>query len=225
MPLLDHPKNVDDLSADKGFQWKFHCDICGSGYDTTFIPSKSQASVRRLGFLSSGLSAIGSATSSFTTGSGLYGAGQAASAAGQFKGMSAQWHVEHDKAFQQAVNEAQGHFKKCPKCKSYVCADDWNDEAGLCTTDAPSLAAETQATKAQVRVAQMQEHVKSQTLYDGDTSDRATLCPTCGKPSGSGKFCQNCGATLGYKECAKCHHQNPPTVSFCGECGTKLQPS
>jgi hypothetical protein len=222
MALLDHPRNVDDLSVDKGFQWKFHCDLCGGGYDTTFIPSKSQASSRRLGFLSSGLSAMGSLTSNVTHAGGMYGASQMASAGSQFQGMSAEWHVEHDRAFQQAVNETKVHFKNCPKCKSYVCADDWNDEAGLCTRDAPSLAAETQATKAQVRVEQMQAQLKTEKLYDGDSSDRATICPTCGKPSGAGKFCQNCGAALGYKECGKCHHQNPPTVSFCGECGTKL---
>ncbi len=224
MALLDHPKNVDDLSGDKGFQWTFHCDLCGSGYDTTFIPSKSQASSRRLGFLSSGLSSLGSMTSSLTGGasSGLYGAGQAAGAASQFKGMSAEWHREHDNAFQQAVNEAKTHFTKCPKCRSYVCADEWNDEAGLCTKDAPSLTSEMQAAKAQTRVEQMQQAVKQQPLFDGNTADRATLCPTCGKPSGSGKFCQNCGGALGFKQCAKCQHQNPPTVSFCGECGNRL---
>jgi hypothetical protein len=218
MPLLEYPKNVDDLSGDKGFQWRFHCDLCGSGYDTTFIPSKSQSSARKLGFLSGGLSALGSVTGS----SGVYGASTAASSASQFKGMSADWHREHDNAFQQAVNETKTHFKKCPRCKSYVCADDWNDEAGLCTRDAPSLAAEMQAQKAQTRVEQMQAQVKSQSQFDGDTSDRATLCPTCGKPSGTGKFCQNCGAPLGFKVCPKCQHPNPPTVNFCGECGSKL---
>ena len=157
-----------------------------------------------------------------STSSGFWGASQGANAAAQFRGMSAAWHTEHDNAFQQAVNEAKVHFKRCPRCKKYVCPDDWNDEAGLCTTDAPSLAAETQATKAQVRVEQMQSAVKSQQLYDGDSSDRSTICPTCGKPSGTGKFCQNCGQPLGYRVCPKCQHQNPPTVNFCGECGTKL---
>jgi hypothetical protein len=218
MALLDAPKNVDDMSGEKGFQWNFHCDLCGSGYTTAFIPSKSANSARRFGFLSSGLNAIGSLTGS----SEVYGASTAATGAQQFKNMSAEWHREHDTAFQQAVNEAKVHFKKCPKCKLYVCAEDWNDEAGLCTTDAPSLAAEMQATKAQVRVEQMQATVKSQTLFSGDTSDQATICPTCGKPSGTGKFCQNCGAPLGYRVCAKCNHPNPPTVNFCGECGNKL---
>jgi predicted nucleic acid binding AN1-type Zn finger protein len=224
MALLEHPKNVDDLSNDKGFQWTFHCDVCGSGYDTTFIASKSAASSRRFGFLSSGISAIGSAASSVgsNVSSGLGGASQAAGATSQFRGMSADWHKEHDNAFVQAVNEAKVHFKRCPKCKNYVCADDWNEEAGLCTTDAPSLTAEMQATKAQGRVEQMQTAVKAQPQFDGDTTDRSTICPACGKPSGVGKFCNNCGQPLGLRVCPKCQHQNPTTVSFCGECGTKL---
>jgi len=218
MALLDHPKNVQDLSAEKGFQWNFHCDVCGSGFTTSFIPSKSQNKARALGFLGRGLAIAGSVTGQ----SGLYGAGQAADSYGQFKHMSADWHKEHDGAFEQAVNEAKGHFKKCPKCKRYVCEEDWNSEAGLCTTDAPSLTTELQATKAQTRVDQMREHVKTQTLYDGDTTDRSTVCATCGKPAGSGKFCQNCGASLGFKTCPKCNHQNAVAAGFCNECGTKL---
>ncbi|HXW67059.1 MAG TPA: zinc ribbon domain-containing protein [Thermoplasmata archaeon] len=220
MALLEYPRNVDDLSGDKGFQWRFHCDLCGSGYDSTFIPSKSQASSRRLGFLSGGLSAISGMAGS--GGSGLSSASSMAGTASQFRGMSADWHKEHDNAFQQAVNEAKPHFQKCPRCNQLVCSADWNNEAGLCTHDAPSLAAETQAAKAQVRVEQMQAQVRSQSQFDGDTSDRSTICPKCGKPSGAGKFCNNCGAPLGFRECPSCHHQNPPTVNFCGDCGAKL---
>lgn len=218
MPLLDHPKNVDDLSGDKGFQWKFHCDICGNGFDTSFIPSRSANKTRKLGFLSSGLSAVGG----FSGSSGLYGASQAAGGAQQYSSMSADWHKEHDNAFLQAVNEAKVHFQKCPKCKSFVCADDWNGQAGLCTTDAPSMAAELQAAKAQAAVEQMKTQVAAQPQFDGDTSNKMTVCPKCGKPSGSEKFCQNCGNPLGFKECPSCHHKNPSTISFCGECGTRL---
>lgn len=216
--LLEHPRNVQDLSGEKGFQWKFDCDIGGEGFTTSFIPSRSGATARKLGFLGRGLEAAGSIAGT----SSLYGIGHAADSAGQFQSMSAAWHKEHDAAFQQAVNEAKVHFRKCPRCKLYVCEEDWNDEAGLCTNDAPSLVTETQAAKAQVRVEQMREHVQSQTLYDGDMTDRATVCPTCGKPSGSGKFCQNCGASLAFKECSNCHHKNPTNVNFCGECGSKL---
>lgn len=218
MALLDHPKNVQDLSGEKGFHWRFDCDICGSGFTTSFTPSKSASQARKLDLFGRGASVLGSMTGK----TALYGAGQAAHAGSQFQSMSAAWHKEHDGAFQQAVNEARVYFKKCPRCKLYVCEEDWNDEAGLCTRDAPSLAAEMQATKAQVRVEQMQTHVRSQTLFTGETEDQATLCPTCGKPSGVGKFCLNCGASLAFRECPNCHHKNPQNVSFCGECGTKL---
>ena len=159
---------------------------------------------------------------SVTGKSALWGAGRAADAAGQYQNMSAEWHKEHDNAFLQAVNEASSHFKKCPKCKLYVCEEDWNTEAGLCTNDAPSLVTELQAAKAQTRVEQMREHVKGHALYDGDTTDKMTVCPTCGKPAGAGKFCNNCGASLAFQECSSCHHKNPMNVPFCGECGKKL---
>jgi len=222
MALLDHPKNVHDKSGEKGFQWGFDCDVCGSGFTTSFIPSKSANKARVLGFLGGGARTLGGGLIGGTGGRVLDGAGGMASEAGRFQNMSADWHKEHDGAFLQAVNEAKTHFQKCPKCKRYVCAEDWNSEAGLCTADAPSLTTELQAAKAQTRVDQMREHVKTQTLYDGDTSDRMTLCPTCGKPAGAGKFCQNCGGSLSFKTCTKCNHQNAMTAGFCAECGTKL---
>lgn len=218
MALLDHPKNVRDESGEKGFQWTFDCDVCGSGFTTAFIPSKSQSKAKKLGFLGRGASVLSGMTGS----SALGGLGGAAQAAEHFQNMSADWHKEHDGAFSQAVNEARIHFKKCPRCKRYVCEEDWNDEAGLCTQDAPSFTAEFQAAQASTKVEQMQAHMKTQTLYGGEMEQLATVCPTCGKSSGSGKFCQNCGAALGYRECQNCHHRNPPTVNFCGECGQKL---
>jgi len=218
MALLDHPKNVQDMSAEKGFQWTFACDLCGNGFTTTFIPSASAAKSRKMGFLGRGAQVLGSVTGQNV----LWGAGDAANTAADFSQMSPAWHQEHDTAFTQAVNEAKVHFKKCPRCKRYVDEDDWNDEAGLCIEDAPSLEIELQAARAQARIEQMQEQVKSEKLYTPETEERATLCPTCGEPSGSGKFCQNCGAALGDRVCPNCSHPNPPSVKFCGECGTKL---
>jgi len=46
--------------------------------------------------------------------------------------------------------------------------------------------------------------------------------PVCGKPAGVGKFCINCGATLGMIICQKCGAKNPVGTRFCGECGNKL---
>src|SRR2546428_13692743 len=105
MALLDHPKDVEDLSGEKGFQWKFHSDICSNGFDTTFVSSRSAASTRRLGFLGRGLEIAGGMAAS----SALWGAGQAADAAGRFRNMFAEWHNEHDNGVTHGVNEAKGH--------------------------------------------------------------------------------------------------------------------
>ncbi len=40
MALIAFTKNHDDLSTDMGYQFKFHCDKCGNGYMSSFIPSK-----------------------------------------------------------------------------------------------------------------------------------------------------------------------------------------
>ena len=218
MVLLDYPKNVQDRSTEKGFQWTFACEVCGNGFTTTFAPSASAAKARKMGFLGRGAQVLGSVTGQ----SALWGAGDAATTVSDYSQMSPDWHKEHDAAFTQAVNESKGHFKKCPKCKRFVDEDDWNGEAGLCTEDAPDLATEMQAAMAQARIEQMQEHVRAQKLYTGEAVEPAARCSTCGEPPGSGKFCQNCGAPLGPRECPNCHHPNAPTVKFCGECGTKL---
>jgi len=39
MPLIQFVRNYDDLSTDRGFQFKFYCDRCGNGYETTFQSS------------------------------------------------------------------------------------------------------------------------------------------------------------------------------------------
>ena len=89
--LLEHPQNVDDVSGGRGFQWRFHCDLCNSGYDTSFISSKSGACSRRLHFLTGALSTLGGMTGELTgnASGGLYGSSQAVGPASQFRGMSA----------------------------------------------------------------------------------------------------------------------------------------
>ncbi|MDR1815293.1 MAG: zinc-ribbon domain-containing protein, partial [Clostridiales Family XIII bacterium] len=41
-------------------------------------------------------------------------------------------------------------------------------------------------------------------------------------PAGTGKFCNNCGASLDLVECPKCGAKNAQTVKFCNNCGTPL---
>ena len=39
MALIQFVQNYQDLSTDRGFQFKFHCDKCGNGYMTRFQTS------------------------------------------------------------------------------------------------------------------------------------------------------------------------------------------
>ena len=36
MPMIQFVNNYDDLSTDRGFQFKFHCDKCGNGFMSRF---------------------------------------------------------------------------------------------------------------------------------------------------------------------------------------------
>ena len=137
--------------------------------------------------------------------------------------MSPEWHKEHEAAFEVAQNEAKEHFYRCPKCKHWVCENDWNEQEGLCVECAPRMNVEVAAAKAQKMVEDIQEKAAETTVFNGQIESKQTLCPQCGKPAGEGKFCNNCGASLNMAKCPKCGAQNSAASSFCGECGTKVQ--
>ena len=40
MPTVEFTGNYEDLSTDRGYQFKFYCEKCGNGYMSTFKSSK-----------------------------------------------------------------------------------------------------------------------------------------------------------------------------------------
>jgi hypothetical protein len=210
--LQSFTRNYEDKSTEEGFQFVFKCDICGDGYESAFVASNAS---KKKGFFNK-VSQFGGMVSNKAYLAGALG-GQAY--------QTPEWNKERETAFQQASNEAMTHFHRCPRCHKYVCDQDWNEEAGgICTDDAPKMASELSAAKAQASSGQVWawKEQQSQIPYTGDMSARQTVCPNCGKTSGSGKFCNNCGAPLGMKKCPSCGTENNPSVNFCGNCGTKL---
>ncbi len=192
MPFTPFTRNYVDNSVESGFQFTFFCDRCRSEYKSNFTPSKSS---KKAGFLK-GLGRAAAIGSSVLGRSGGYNVEQGTTVmAGRFQQMSSAWHQEHEEAFKLAQNEVMGHFHKCPKCAKWVDDSCWNDRVGLCIDDA-----QREAT----------------------TTATAATCWKCGKPAGSGKFCNNCGASLSMVGCPKCGAQNAPGTSFCGNCGNKL---
>jgi rubrerythrin len=210
MPLQSFTRNYEDNSTEQGFQFTFKCDVCGDGYKSAFIGSRAQ---KKRGFFNK-VSEFGSVVSS-----NAYLAGALGGSAYQ----TPEWNREREQAFQQASNEAMSHFHRCPRCYKYVCDLDWNDEVGgLCIQDAPKVSGEIGAARAQTEKDQIWDKAKATQLYTGDLKVTQTVCPSCGKVSGSGKFCNNCGAPLGMKKCPSCGADNEQSVNFCGGCGTKL---
>ena len=53
MALIQFVRNYDDLSSERGFQFKFHCDKCGNGFMTQFETSTVGMAESVLGVASS----------------------------------------------------------------------------------------------------------------------------------------------------------------------------
>jgi hypothetical protein len=211
--------NYDDLSTDAGFQFTFKCDACGEGYKTSFTESKTYKKSRFFHNLGN----IAGSAASMIGQSGLGNAVNRGSSvmSEKFQGMSPEWHKEHEMAFASAQNEAKVHFHRCPKCKQLVCDNDWNEESSLCVGCAPRESVEVAAARASKMAQDIQAKAATTQVFKGEINARQALCPKCGKPAGEGKFCSNCGESLGMRKCSRCGAGNS-SGTFCSECGNKL---
>ena len=121
MAMIQFVHNYEDLSTDRGYQFKFYCDKCGNGH-----MSRYQASVT--GTAGSLLRAAGN-----MFGGWLNSAGNSAYELQRAVGGKA-----HDEALQNAVAEGKEHFHQCSRCGRWVCPEVcWNAAAGQCEECAP----------------------------------------------------------------------------------------
>jgi hypothetical protein len=220
MAMQAFTDNYEDNSTEEGFQFTFFCNLCNEGFKSSFIPSKSHKKGR---FFSGLGQAISVGASLFGQDNIGYDVERGADIIGQrFEGMSAEWHKEHEEAFKVAQNEVKGYFHRCPKCRQWVCDNDWNEQEGLCVECSPRVNVEIAAAKGQKMVKDIEAKAENTQVFSGDIESKQTLCPNCGKPAGQGKFCNNCGAPLAMIKCSRCGAQNQTGSRFCGECGNKL---
>ena len=204
--IIQFVKNYQDLSTDRGYQFKFFCDHCGNGYMSTF-----QTSV--LG-MASGL--LGAASSVF---GGVFGQ----ASRGAYEVQRAIGGKPHDDALRAAVAEIKGKFKQCGRCGKWVCPEVcWNERRGLCIACAPDLAQETAAAQAEAARSQIVEKAQH-TSYVEDVDmkvEAIAACPSCNARVGAAKFCPECGQPMNAKaKCAKCGAELAAAVKFCPECG------
>lgn len=215
-------RNYQDNSTEAGFQFTFYCDICNDGFRSSFIESETYKKNQFFRGLGRGASTLGSLFGGKISQIG-YGADRATDILSErFENRSPEWQKEHEQAFLRARNEAAQHFHRCPSCNQYVCDHCWNEDEGLCTECAPRQEIYVARARAEAMKRNIDEAGQTATVWKGEIESKTTICPVCGKPAGSGKFCNNCGASMALKVCPNCGAKNSQNVKFCGECGSPL---
>jgi hypothetical protein len=216
-------RNYQDNSTDAGFQFTFYCDICQDGYKSSFIESTTYKQKGLLRGIGEGASILGSLVGGRASRLG-YGADRASDVLGErFQGKSPEWQKEHEQAFERTQNEAKQHFHRCPACNKYVCDHCHNEDEGMCVNCAPRQEIAVARARAEAMKRNIDAAGQSATVWQGEIESKTTMCPQCGKPAGAGKFCNNCGASMELKTCARCGAKNQQTVRFCNNCGENLE--
>ena len=228
MAMIQFVNNYEDLSTDRGYQFKFHCDKCGNGYMSRFQPSVT-------GTAGSLLRAAGS----------LFGGWASSAGNSAYELQRAVGGKAHDEALARAVEEGKAHFHQCSRCGRWVCPEVcWNASAGQCEDCAPDyheeLASSHAHAKAEATREQLYEkargtdYVSKIDMGAGSTlkaptqaQQQATAVPTCadcGAEVGKAKFCPECGTPTAPRRptCVGCGHQPEGTPKFCPECGAKM---
>jgi hypothetical protein len=208
MTAIPFTGNYEDLSTDRGYQFKFFCEKCQNGYMSSFQASK-------IGMLGSAARVAG----------GLFGGVFSSVADSTYEVQRAVGGSAHDAALRDAVKEIAPTFKQCTRCGNYVCQPIcWNKKAGLCESCAPDMDEEMAA--AQAEAAREQIHEKARTVDWTKSRDVkkvvGAVCGECGAKTQGGKFCQDCGAALATKKtCSGCGFEAEGTPKFCPDCGAK----
>lgn len=200
--------NHEDLSTDRGYQFKFYCEKCGNGYMSSFQTSK-------IGMLGSAARVAGS----------LFGGVFGSVANSSYEVQQAIGGAAHDTAMKEAVQEIAPTFKQCTRCGQHVCQPIcWNKKAGLCETCAPDLDEELAAAQAEAAREQAHERARSVNWLEKKNVAQVTgaVCRECGAKHQGGKFCPECGAASSPKRsCAECGHEAEGSPKFCPECGQR----
>jgi hypothetical protein len=217
VPFTD---NVQDLSTDKGFQFKFCCERCGNGYMSSF-----QHNV------------VGVAQGALQVASGLFGGvfGRAAHSAYDVQRLVGG--PAHDSALRKAIEEVSPEFNQCNRCGQWVCRPIcWNGTRNQCVNCSPKMDQEIAAIESQGTIHQLQRQawdgsvdltggVRLNSAATGEQSVAAqTLACSCGAQVSRGaKFCPECGTKVELKQlCGGCGVESTPGAKFCSDCGHRF---
>jgi hypothetical protein len=221
--LKSFTRNYEDNSTEAGFQFTFYCDICNDGYKSSFLESSTYKKGKGLRGLARGAGVLGN-----LLGGGISNLGHSIERGGdilseRFEDRSPEWQKEHEAAFEAAQNEAQRHFHRCHACHLWVCDADYNEDEGLCVECAPRQEVYVAKARAEAMRRNIDQKAESAVVWDDVIESKTTVCPVCGKPAGTGKFCNNCGASLSLNRCPNCGQENAQGVKFCNNCGSPMK--
>jgi hypothetical protein len=213
MATVEFTGNYQDLSTDRGYQFKFFCEKCNNGYMSTFQASK-----------------LGMAASAAQVAGNLFGGlfGKAADTAYEIQ--RAVGGPAHDAALREAVAEIRPMFKQCTRCGQWVCGPVcFNQKAQLCEACAPDTDEEIAAAQAAAARDQAFEKAREVNWMKGrDLSEvkgaQGATCGACGAKVGSAKFCPECGTPTApaKRQCGSCGVEVEGSPKFCPECGAKF---
>jgi hypothetical protein len=227
--MIQFVHNYDDLSTDRGFQFKFYCDKCGNGFMSRFQPST-----------------LGTAGSLLRAAGDIFGGWASSAGNSAYEMQRAVGGKAHDEALQKAVQEGKEHFHQCSRCGRWVCPEVcWNASAGQCEECAPDFQEELASSHAHAKAdaarqqlyerAQQTDYaskidmgaeaqVRAPSRADQQRAAAAANCSSCGAEVGKAKFCPECGTPTRPQKltCPGCGHQPEGSPKFCPECGVKL---
>ena len=232
MSMIQFVSNYEDLSTDRGYQFKFHCDKCGNGFMSRYQPST-----------------LGTAGSLLRAAGDIFGGWASSAGNSAYEVQRSVGGKAHDEALRKAVEEGKEHFHQCSRCGRWVCPEVcWNASAGQCEECAPDYREEFASSHAQAKVqaarqqldekARATDYVAAADMSAGATerapgaalaeqqqeATAAARCISCGAAMGKAKFCPECGtpAKAARPACSSCGHEPEGVPKFCPECGTKM---
>ena len=230
MAMIQFVSNYEDLSTDRGYQFKFFCDKCGNGYMSRFQPS-----------------ATGTAGSLLRAAGSLFGGWASSAGDSAYEIQRTVGGKAHDAALAKAVAEGKEHFHQCSRCGKWVCPEIcWNAQAGQCEDCAPDYQeelasahahAKADATRQQLHEKAQQTDYVSKIDMSAESVTKAPArpaaqaapaaaanCSSCGAQVGKAKFCPECGTPTKPPRvaCRGCGHEPENPTKFCPECGAKM---
>jgi hypothetical protein len=217
------PENYEDLSTDKGYQFRFYCERCSDGFTSRFMTLRRPASAK--------------------TATAPTGPGRQREATVEVEG-----DVESQSAaLRKAVVEVERHLRWCKKCKQWVCAQAcWNADEKLCKECAPdedeTIERDTEVIDELVEGGLSDEFAtddldtvvavapivddKVEPVLAGTRRERAPRqveCLACGATVEDRSFCSECGESLrGANVCPECDADMAAGAKFCSLCGAKI---